>query len=140
MNDKKNIIKKILMGLVIASSIIFVAFTSKQIMGPTSATTANAVVRWKGTTGWQATNSVVIIDDSGNVTGIATMSINQANINTIYVTNGFVYLQKTSPPLASDIGGTVGSVTNHEVININGILYDYWSDGTTLYGPKQLSP
>lgn len=42
-------------------------------------------------------------------------------------------------PLAATIGGSVGSVTNHMLLNVGGKLMDYWSDGTSLYS-KQLAP
>jgi lysophospholipase L1-like esterase len=42
-------------------------------------------------------------------------------------------------PTATSIGGVVGSVTNHLMLNVHGRLMDYWSDGTTLYS-KQIAP
>ena len=58
----------------------------------------------------------------------------------ITATNGAYYLQGTNTaPTAAQIGGTVGSVTNHLIKNVGGALIDYWSDGTTLWS-KQLAP
>ena len=54
-------------------------------------------------------------------------------------TNGVCFPMATSAPTAASIGGTQGSVTNHLMLNVNGLLMDYWSDGTTLYS-KQLAP
>jgi (2Fe-2S) ferredoxin len=59
--------------------------------------------------------------------------------STISATNGYYFPQQSSAPTAASIGGTVGSVTNHLMLNVNGLLIDYWSDGTTLYS-KQLAP
>ena len=59
--------------------------------------------------------------------------------STITATNGYYFPQQSSAPTAASIGGTVGSVTNHLMLNVNGLLIDYWSDGTTLYS-KQLAP
>jgi hypothetical protein len=47
--------------------------------------------------------------------------------------------QESLTPSAASIGGTVGSVTNHVMKNVNGALVDYWSDGTTVWS-KQLAP
>ena len=59
--------------------------------------------------------------------------------STISATNGYYFPQQSSAPTAASIGGTVGSVTNHLMLNVNGLLIDYWSDGATLYS-KQLAP
>lgn len=135
----KTSIKKILaLGLSLTIFISVIAAT-KQVIGPSTATTANAIVRWSDTSGWKTTNSVVTIDDSGNVSGINTQSVEQVRAATAYLTNGLVNLQKSSAPVAGDIGGTVGSVTNYMIVNKDGTLIAYWSDGTTLYS-KTLSP
>ena len=52
---------------------------------------------------------------------------------------GGVYLKAATAPTAATIGGSVGSVTNHLLMNVGGSLIDYWSDGTTLYS-KRLAP
>jgi hypothetical protein len=59
---------------------------------------------------------------------------------TTTATNGFRLPQASAFPTAAVIGGVVGSVTNHMLVNKGGILYDCWSDGTTAYTPKALSP
>lgn len=133
-------IKKIFPWALLLIVLTVAAVKETSVVGPAGSTTPNAVVRWRDSSGWKSTNSVVTVADNGDVAGINNMSINQGNFSVIYVTNGFSYLQKSSAPTVSDIGGTVGSVTNHLIINVNGVLYDYWSDGVTLYGPKQLSP
>jgi hypothetical protein len=46
---------------------------------------------------------------------------------------------QTTAPTAAQIGGVVGSVTNHLMVNVGGALIDYWSDGTTLYS-RRLAP
>lgn len=59
---------------------------------------------------------------------------------TVTATNGFYFPQGTNTaPTAANIGGTVGSVTNHLMKNVGGVLIDYWSDGTTLWS-KVLAP
>ena len=47
---------------------------SIQVVRMLSTSTDNAVVRWDGTTGIPVQNSVVIIDDSGNITGAGTLN------------------------------------------------------------------
>jgi len=135
----KNKLKKMLPWLGIIFSIFVIAATSKQLIGPTSATTQNAIVRWSDSSSWKVTNSVVIIDDYGNISGINTQTVEQVNATIGTVTNGVEWLQQTTTPAAADIGGTVGSVTNHVLVNYNGALYDYYSDGTTVWN-KKLSP
>jgi len=113
---------------------------AKPIVNPSIATTVKAMVRWSDTGAYKVTNSTIIIDDSGNTIGVKTQSIATLIIsNKIYFTNGMVFLQQNSAPVASDIGGTVGSVTNHLIRNVLGNLYDYYSDGTTLW-TTQLAP
>jgi hypothetical protein len=136
---KKIDIKKMVYWFCALLVLLTIAATSKQIMGPTDPVTANAVIRWRGTSGWQATNSLMIIDDSGNATGLISLTMDTFNIGTGVVTNGVQYLQQASAPTASDVGGTVGSVTNHLIRNVNGQLIDYWADGTTL-NSKTLAP
>jgi len=62
--------------ILITSITSITAATSKQVMGPTSATTTNAVIRWTDTSGWKSTNSLMILDDSGNMSGIITLTMN----------------------------------------------------------------
>ena len=52
---------------------------------------------------------------------------------------GTIYPQQASAPAAATIGGTVGSLTNHILVNVGGKLTDYWSDGATVWS-KQLGP
>lgn len=59
--------------------------------------------------------------------------------NIITATNGYYLPQMSAAPTAASIGGSVGSVTNHLLKNVNGALIDYYSDGTTLWS-KQLAP
>lgn len=49
--------------LVTVLIITTVAFASRQLRGPTSATTDNAIVRWDGTTAFATKNSGIIITD-----------------------------------------------------------------------------
>ena len=51
---------------------------SGSLAGPGSSTD-NAIVRFDGTAGTQSQNSVVIIDDSGNITGVGTINGNDAS-------------------------------------------------------------
>lgn len=44
----------------------------------------------------------------------------------------------SSVPTASQIGGS-GTQTNHLLVNFNGVLVDYWANGTTVWS-KQLAP
>lgn len=65
-------------------------FTPGNMTGPVGgpgSSTDNAVVRWDGTTGTQAQNSGVIIDDSNNITGVASLTVTTL-IATTTVTTG----------------------------------------------------
>lgn len=56
------------------------------VIGPSGAT-ANAITRFDGTTGKLIKNSVVTIDDTGNIAGLATITdINYVDFNTGYAT------------------------------------------------------
>lgn len=57
---------------------------------------------------------------------------------TVLSTNGYWFTNQ-SAPTAGQVGGTVGSRTNHMLKSVGSALIDYWSDGTTLYS-KQLAP
>jgi hypothetical protein len=59
--------------------------------------------------------------------------------STLWPSNGVAFAQQSSTPNAATIGGVSGSVTNHLLLNRNGLLIDFWSDGTTVYS-KQLAP
>ena len=50
------------------------------------------------------------------------------------------YPQTASAPTAASIGGTVGSVTNHVLVNIGGALTDYYSDGATVWSQQLVPP
>jgi len=115
------------------------AAPSKQLLGPTASTTANALARWTDTTASRLTNSVVFVDINGNLSGVNTQNLNQANISTGITTNGLIFLSRSSLPSASDVGGTIGSITNYLMTVTNGITTVFWSDGTTLYS-KQIAP
>jgi hypothetical protein len=52
------------------------------VVGPASATD-NALVRFDSTTGKLIQNSVAILDDSGNLTGIANLTVNGNNISAV---------------------------------------------------------
>lgn len=60
-----------------------------------------------------------------------------SGITTVF--HSVIHPQNATAPTAAQIGGVVGSVTNHAIVNINGALMDYWSDGTTLWS-KQIAP
>jgi len=136
----KTKLKKLFPWLCAILVIVSMAAASKQMMGPTQPVTANAVVRWKGTSGWQTTNSVVIIDDLGNISGVGTQTVQSLNIVVGTVTNGIQYLQHASAPTAADIGGSVGVSTNFLVRAVSGQLIVYWSDGMSGPYSKILAP
>lgn len=57
------------------------------MVGPASSTD-NAVARWNGTGGTTVQNSGVIIDDSNNITGVATITANKHIATTFELTTG----------------------------------------------------
>ena len=59
---------------------------SGDFVGPASSTD-NAVVRFDGTTGKLGQNSGVIIDDSNNVTGVASVAVGDGSVSTPAITN-----------------------------------------------------
>lgn len=93
------------------------------------------------------TTSAGLIQFNNNTAGLgfaATVGGVEVNTGTQgAVTNltagGVRFPQLPTAPTAAQIGGTVGSVTNHMLVNVGGGLIDYYSDGTTLWS-KQLSP
>ena len=54
--------------------------------------------------------------------------------------SGISYPQTASAPTATSIGGTVGSVTNHMLVNLGGALTDYYSDGATVWSQQLVPP
>lgn len=137
--DMKTQIKKLLPWLCAILVVISIAATSKQLMGPASSVVNNSIVKFRGTSGWQTTNSGVIIDANNNISGVSTQTSGALNVSIGTVTNGIQYLQRDTAPTAADVGGSVGVSTNYFVRNVNGQLISYWSDGTTLYS-KVLAP
>jgi hypothetical protein len=85
--------------------------------------------------GFDGTAQTITLSTSGDL-GLAG-SIQASG--TITATNGFYHPQVGASPTANAIGGTVGSVTNHLLLNRNGTLTDYWSDGASLWS-KQIAP
>lgn len=49
--------------------------------GPGAAVTDNAITRWDGTTGTVVQNSVVLVGDTGNITGVGTIAFTGATIS-----------------------------------------------------------
>ena len=130
---------KSLIPWIFLCSIFLIGAATKQLIGPSSPTTSHAIARWTDNSAWKLTNSVVTIDNSGNMSGIATQTMGEADITTAYVTN-FTFLQKSNAPTASDIGGGISvGYTNYMDRNVNGIRLTFWTDGTTVYS-KQLAP
>jgi len=128
----------------ITSTVLYVIYispfsTAKQITGPLAYSRAQSAATWADTNAYKVLDSPVLIDNIGNITGVNTQQMVQANVTTLYTTNGFLLQQKASPPEVSTIGGSVGSITNGFLLNYNGKIYMYWSDGNTLYS-KQLIP
>src|SRR5579885_146001 len=57
---------------------------STTIVGPVNGTsTNNAVVRWQGTSGNTLGNSVVIVDDSGNMSGVSFLNAQSEQLNAV---------------------------------------------------------
>jgi hypothetical protein len=79
--------------------------------------TNDAIVRWNGTSGTLIQNSLVIIDDSGNVTGIAALTATQVNAGTVNNTSADLALTTTTSgniTLAPASGG---------IVQLSGITY-----------------
>jgi len=80
-----------------------------------------------------------LIQGTGAYNSQNTSSSNIVTGGVVTIGGGLRYPQQHAAPTAASIGGTVGSVTNHLMMNVNGLLMDYWSDGKTLYS-KRLAP
>lgn len=92
-------------------------FMGAAVRGPGSSTD-NAVARWDGTDGQFLNNSGVIIDDSNNVTGVA--SLTATSITDSGLTSGRVVLASTAGLLADDADLTFNAGTNTlSTINLN---------------------
>src|ERR1035441_10599567 len=94
------------------------AAITHQVIGPSTATTTHALARWTDTSGWKTTNSVVTVDDSGDMSGLSIITTPEIDGTTAYLTNGFIFLQKSSAPTAAFIGGNAGTLTNYMIINL----------------------
>jgi len=57
------------------------------VTGPASSTD-NAIVRWDGTSGSLVQNSGVVIDDSGNITGVTSITASTGNFTTVDIDGG----------------------------------------------------
>lgn len=79
------------------------------VIGPGSSTD-NAVARFNGTTGESIQNSGVIIDDSDNVTGVESVTVDGLTASRVVVTNGSKTLA-SSAVTATELG-YVGGVTS----------------------------
>lgn len=55
------------------SAEVFITVAAEDVIEPPSSSTDNAVARFDGTGGAKLQNSVVLIDDSGNITGVGTL-------------------------------------------------------------------
>lgn len=94
--------------------------TTTGVTGPVSSTD-NAIVRWDGATGKIIQDSGVIIDDTDNVTGVATLDVVTSITCPKYQTDVATDLVIN---MADDIGGNVVSFTNDsdaQVAEINSI-------------------
>jgi hypothetical protein len=80
-----------------------------------------------------------LIQGTGAYNSQSASSSNLVTGGVVTIGGGLRYPQQSAAPTAASIGGTVGSVTNHLIMNVNGQLTDYWSDGKTLYS-KRLAP
>lgn len=74
---------------------------SGDVVGPASSTD-NAVTRFDGTTGKLVQNSGVIIDDTNNVTGIATLDIGNADTTISRVSAGVIAVEGVTVATASN--------------------------------------
>jgi hypothetical protein len=89
---------------------------SGDVVGPASATD-NAIARFDLTTGKLIQNSSVIVDDSGSITGVAslaavTASITSANAGTAVITTGNLTFSSTAQRITGDFttgGASVGN-------------------------------
>jgi hypothetical protein len=73
-------------ALVVWNGVDFVEVASGDVDGPSSATD-NAVARFDGTTGKLVQNSLVTIDDSGNVSGVVQLNATTVDATNVEVTN-----------------------------------------------------
>ncbi len=96
---------------------------SGDVGGP-GTSTDNAIARFDGTTGKLIQNSLVTIDDSNNMAGVAALTMSgtlTVDTNTFFVdaTNNRVGIGKTNPAQALDVTGNT-NITGSLTINNNG--------------------
>lgn len=86
---------------------ILVEETDGGVVGP-GASTDNAVVRWNGTTGEVIQNSVVIIGDTGSITGVVNITATGTIAAVNFLASGFV-----NAPLyeVNNVPGATGTFT-----------------------------
>ena len=72
------------------------------VSGPTANVTDEAIARWAGTGGGSLQNSLVLIDDSGNITGIVAMTA--SGLFTVTKAGPVLDLQNTSDAASNQVG------------------------------------
>jgi hypothetical protein len=78
-----------------AGSITISALNNGDVVGPASATD-NAIARFDGVTGKLIQNSSIIIDDTDNMTGVTSMTIDGATGGTLVVDTDVLYVDATN--------------------------------------------
>lgn len=109
------------------------------VTGPASSTD-NAITRWDGTGGTVVQDSPVIIDDSGNITGINSISSDGGTITTngtgdMFLPSLNATAIQTTKLYAGTGGFTVTNIGEVTVRNIQGLSGEFivTSDGGTTY-------
>jgi len=78
-------------------------------------TTDNALVRWVGTGANVIQNSLAILDDTGNLTGLASLTSNQINVGNLQASGNTIISTNTNGNIVLDPNGT-GIVTSPNAI------------------------
>lgn len=87
---------------------------SGDVTGPVSSTD-NAIVRWNGTAGDTVQNSGVTIDDSDNMSGVGTLTVDELNTTDLNVSGSVVF---TSIPISATLG-TDDTYRGITITNVN---------------------
>ncbi len=76
---------------------------SGDVSGPTADVTDNALARWNGTSGGALQNAIVLLDDNGNITGVVSITIDNAGLHLVHAgTTDFDLIVSPGSTLTAD--------------------------------------
>ena len=91
------------------------------VSGPTADVLDNAIARWNGTSGGALQNSPILIDDSGNITLVTSISIDNAGLHLVHAgTTNFDLIVNPSSTLTADRTLSIATGDADRTLTISG--------------------